>query len=168
MGREFRIQAALKEPFGLVPTMIGLCVDESVIGSEFYVMERIDGIIPRRDLPPEVELTEEQTNRLCRNALDTLISLHRVDVAAPDLAALGKGTVVQVSMHAMRGQHRPVQLAGGIAAIAECSARSLTLRRLPLARAPEYRIAQRTGSPTLATENADAGTLVGVQWRSSL
>lgn len=92
MGREFRIQDALKEPFGLVPTMIGLCLDEGVIGSEFYVMERIDGIIPRRDLPPEVALTEEQTRALCRNALDTLVALHRVDVTAPDLAALGKGT----------------------------------------------------------------------------
>ena len=92
MGREFRIQAALREPFRLVPTMVGLCEDESVIGSQFYVMERIDGIIPRRDLPPEVSLTEEQTRALCRNALDTLISLHRVDVTAPELAALGKGT----------------------------------------------------------------------------
>ncbi|WP_310961856.1 phosphotransferase family protein [Nocardioides terrisoli] len=92
MGREFRIQAALAEPFGLVPTMVALCEDPAVIGSEFYVMERLDGIIPRRDLPPEVQLTETEVRRLCTDALDTLIRLHRVDVSAPDLAALGKGT----------------------------------------------------------------------------
>jgi len=92
MGREYRVQAALREPFGLVPAMVALCTDESVIGSQFYVMERIDGIIPRRDMPPEVALSQSQTRQLCQNALDTLIALHRVDVTAPDLAALGKGT----------------------------------------------------------------------------
>ncbi|MGH3413771.1 MAG: phosphotransferase family protein [Marmoricola sp.] len=95
MGREYRIQAALAEPFGLVPTMVGLCEDESVIGSPFYVMERVDGRIPRTEMPPGVDLDEAGVRRLCSNALDTLIALHRVDVspeAAPDLAALGKGT----------------------------------------------------------------------------
>jgi aminoglycoside phosphotransferase (APT) family kinase protein len=90
MGREFRIQAALKEPFGLVATMVAHCDDPAVIGSEFYVMERIDGLIPRRDFP--VPLSAEQVARVCTNALDTLIALHRVDVSDPALAALGKGT----------------------------------------------------------------------------
>jgi aminoglycoside phosphotransferase (APT) family kinase protein len=58
MGREYRIQAGLADVFPLVPEMVALCQDESVIGSEFYVMQRIDGIIPRRDLPPEVRLGE--------------------------------------------------------------------------------------------------------------
>jgi aminoglycoside phosphotransferase (APT) family kinase protein len=91
MGREFRIQAGLAEVFPLVPAMVALCEDESVIGSQFYVMQRIDGIIPRRDLPPEVQLTEEQTRALCTNALDVLIDLHRVDVAATPLAPMNKG-----------------------------------------------------------------------------
>lgn len=94
MGREFRIQSALAGPFGLVPDMVALCTDESVIGSEFYVMERLDGLIPRRDLPPGVELDADGVHTLCTHALDTLIALHRVDVSAetaPELAALGKG-----------------------------------------------------------------------------
>jgi aminoglycoside phosphotransferase (APT) family kinase protein len=93
MGREFRIQSALKEPFGLVPDMVAFCQDESVIGSDFYVMERVDGLIPRRDLPPSVELDEAGVRRLCTNALDVLIGLHRVDPdSSPELSALGKGT----------------------------------------------------------------------------
>jgi aminoglycoside phosphotransferase (APT) family kinase protein len=91
MGREFRIQAGLRDAFPLVPEMVALCRDESVIGSEFYVMRRIDGLIPRKELPPGVELTEEQTRTLCTNALDTLVALHRVDVAATPLADLDKG-----------------------------------------------------------------------------
>ena len=91
MGREYRIQAGLAKVFPLVPEMVALCEDESVIGSQFYVMQRIDGIIPRRDLPPEVELTAKQTRALCTNALDVLIDLHRVDVDATPLAGMNKG-----------------------------------------------------------------------------
>jgi aminoglycoside phosphotransferase (APT) family kinase protein len=92
MGREFRIQDGLREVFPLVPEMVALCDDESVIGSEFYVMHRIEGIIPRRDFPPEVSLDENQTRELCTNALDVLIDLHQVDVDATPLASMNKGT----------------------------------------------------------------------------
>jgi len=92
MGREFRIQSALKDPFGLVPDMVAFCEDESVIGSEFYVMQRLDGLIPRRDLPPGLELGETAARDLCRTFADTLIALHRVDTALPEIAAMGKGT----------------------------------------------------------------------------
>ena len=91
MGREFKIQSGLAGVFALVPEMVALCEDESVIGSPFYVMRRIDGIIPRRDLPPSVDLTPERTRSLCTNALDVLIELHQVDVAATPLASMNKG-----------------------------------------------------------------------------
>ena len=71
--------------------MVALCQDESVIGSEFYVMQRVDGIIPRRDFPPGVSLDEEQARELCTNALDVLIDLHRIDVDATPLAVDEQG-----------------------------------------------------------------------------
>ena len=91
MGREFRVQQGLAEVFPLVPRMVALCDDASVIGAEFYVMERVDGIIPRRDFPPEVSLTPEQVRALCEHALDVLVQLHSVDVAATPLADMDKG-----------------------------------------------------------------------------
>ena len=92
MGREYRIQAALKEPFGLVADMVAFCEDPDVIGSDFYVMRRLDGVIPRRDFPPGVQLAEPDVRRLCTHALDVLIALHRVDAERAGLADLGKGT----------------------------------------------------------------------------
>jgi aminoglycoside phosphotransferase (APT) family kinase protein len=92
MGREYRIQDGLADVFPLVPEMVALCQDESVIGSEFYVMQRVDGIIPRRDFPPGVSLDEQQTRTLCTNSLDVLIDLHQIDVDATPLAAMNKGT----------------------------------------------------------------------------
>lgn len=90
MGREHRIQAALAPVFGYVPEMIGLCEDEDVIGSPFYVMAKVDGLVPRRELPPT--MTRDDVWTLCGNAWDVLAELHSVDVAAhPELAALGRG-----------------------------------------------------------------------------
>ena len=91
MGREYRIQKALKPGFGLVPEMVGYCDDESVIGSPFYVMERLDGTILRRDLPSGMSLDPAQARALCENALDVLIALHRVSPDEAGLADLGRG-----------------------------------------------------------------------------
>ena len=92
MGREFRVQQALKPVYPVVPTMIGLCEDESVTGSEFYVMERIAGIIPRKNMPRGLKLDVATTRTLCTNVLDKLLELHRVDVKASGLDSLGKGS----------------------------------------------------------------------------
>jgi aminoglycoside phosphotransferase (APT) family kinase protein len=90
MGREHDIQAALAPVFPYVATMVGLCRDESVIGSEFYVMERLEGTIPRRELP--FEATPEAVSELCGRAFDVLADLHAVDVSSlPALAALNRG-----------------------------------------------------------------------------
>src|SRR5690242_3639162 len=61
MGREYKIQRALKPFYPCVPTMIGLCEDESVIGVPFYVMERVSGIILRKRLPEGFALDEPTT-----------------------------------------------------------------------------------------------------------
>ena len=90
MGREFTVQAALAPLFPYVATMVGHCTDPSVIGSEFYVMEKLEGLVPRVDFG--FEISPEQVDALCRNAIDVLIDLHSVEVErAPDLVALAKG-----------------------------------------------------------------------------
>lgn len=89
MGREFRIQAGLAPVFPYVAPMVGLCTDESVIGSEFYVMERLVGFIPGKDLGFEV--APEQARAMCTNTIDLLIALHAVDPAAAGLEGLAKG-----------------------------------------------------------------------------
>lgn len=90
--REYRIQKALKPVFPKVPEMLVACEDHSVIGSDFYVMQRLTGIIPRANLPRGLELSADQTRSLCRNAIDTLIELHSVDIQAAGLDRLAKGS----------------------------------------------------------------------------
>lgn len=91
MVREARIMQALKPVYPYVPEVLAICQDEAVLGCEFYVMQRLVGVIPRQDLPPELGLTPARTRQLCLNVIDRLIELHRVDVQAAGLSALGKG-----------------------------------------------------------------------------
>lgn len=91
MVREYRVQKSLKPVFDFVPTMYALCEDDQVIGTDFYVMEKIDGIIPRKNLPSGTRLDESQVKKLCTNMIDALIDLHSVDIDASGLSDLAKG-----------------------------------------------------------------------------
>lgn len=92
MGREYRLQKALRPVFPWVPEMVGYCDDDSVIGAEFYVMQRIAGVIPRRNMPRGLDLTSEQASQLCRNMLDKLVALHQADLESSGLGDFGKGS----------------------------------------------------------------------------
>ena len=91
MGREYRLQAALRPHFPLVPEMRAYCGDPSVIGAEFYAMQRLAGIIPRCDLPRGIGLAPQQVRTLCLNVVDTLVRLHQVDVGVARLERFGAG-----------------------------------------------------------------------------
>ncbi|WP_336366328.1 phosphotransferase family protein [Marinobacter sp. C2H3] len=91
MLREARVMQALKPVYPYVPSIVAICDDHSVLGCDFYVMERLQGIILRQDFPAGFELSEADTRRLCLNVIDKLVDLHRVDAKAAGLDALGKG-----------------------------------------------------------------------------
>ena len=91
MKREYQVQRALRPAFPYVPRMLALCQDDAVIGDEFYVMERLEGIILRSDLPAGLSLEPERARVLSHNAIDRLIDLHQVDLDKTGLIKLGKG-----------------------------------------------------------------------------
>jgi len=91
MGREYRLQQALKPVYGYVPEMLAHSDDPELIGTEFYVMEKINGLIPRKNMPKSLELSAQQARQLCINALDSLIELHQVDYKAANLSHIAKG-----------------------------------------------------------------------------
>ncbi len=91
MAREYRIQSALAPVYPYVPRMVALCEDEDVIGSDFYVMERIEGTILRSRIPPQLGLDEESTRRLCLSAIDRLVELHQIDPETAGLRDMDKG-----------------------------------------------------------------------------
>jgi aminoglycoside phosphotransferase (APT) family kinase protein len=91
MAREYHVQKNLAPFYPVLPKMVALCQDQSVIGCDFYVMKRIEGIIPRAKLPPELQFGEIEVNTLCINMIDKLIELHQVPYQGTELEKLGKG-----------------------------------------------------------------------------
>lgn len=91
MGREYRVLTALKPVFPYCPTPLLYTEDDSVIGAPFYLMERINGIILRRDLPEDMVLTPDRARILSENLVTTLCRLHGVDPRSAGLDDLGKG-----------------------------------------------------------------------------
>ena len=90
MGREYRILNQLNAGFPYCPKAYVHCTDDAVIGAEFYVMERVEGIILRSELPPELGLDADKTRALCQNFIDKFVDLHQVDYQACGLGDLGK------------------------------------------------------------------------------
>jgi aminoglycoside phosphotransferase (APT) family kinase protein len=90
MGREFRILTALHPVFPYCPKPLAYSEDTSIIGSAFYVMERIKGIILRRDPPPGLSLTPVQVRGLCERLLDVQVELHAIDYRKVGLEGFGK------------------------------------------------------------------------------
>jgi aminoglycoside phosphotransferase (APT) family kinase protein len=91
MPREFHLQKALKPHYSYVPEMIAVCEDEDVLGSTFYLMERLEGIIPRKNFPKTVQWDEDTVRSICYSFWDKMIELHQVDYQKEGLANLGKG-----------------------------------------------------------------------------
>lgn len=87
MKREFLIQSRLKPVYGLVPEVIALCEDPSILGHDFYVMERIQGEIFRRDVP--ASLSPADISVMAESLISGLVRLHSVDPST--LAEFNKG-----------------------------------------------------------------------------
>lgn len=89
MSREFNILTALEDHFK-VPKPILFCEDDSVIGSPFYVMERLNGIILRAGMPADMIPDEPLMKVISESWVETLVQLHKVNIEAAGLSDFGK------------------------------------------------------------------------------
>ena len=90
MGREYTILKALKDEFPYCPKPLVYETDESIIGSPFYVMEQIEGIILRKDLPKGLTFSPDEAATLCERLIDVQVELHSIDFKKIGLENLGK------------------------------------------------------------------------------
>jgi aminoglycoside phosphotransferase (APT) family kinase protein len=90
MGREYRILSRIHEAFPYAPRPVAFCADPSVLGEEFYLMERLEGLILRRDLPAGMQLSPGEARALCENLVDVQAQLHAIDYEAAGLGELGR------------------------------------------------------------------------------
>jgi aminoglycoside phosphotransferase (APT) family kinase protein len=90
MERESKLLMRLHEAYPLAPKPYFFTNDESIIGAQFYVMERREGVIVDDSLPEGVEPTEELCRGMSRMVADTLVELHAVDWQEAGLEELGR------------------------------------------------------------------------------
>jgi aminoglycoside phosphotransferase (APT) family kinase protein len=86
--REYRVMDALQDtPVPLARTVLG-CDDESVLGSEFYVMERVRGDV-LREAEPARFAEPAHRERVGTELVDTLAAVHAVDPGSVGLGDFG-------------------------------------------------------------------------------
>lgn len=86
--REYRVQKALQDTSVPVPRTVLACEDESVIGSEFYLMERQEGDVIR-ETEPERFATPGRRRRIGEELIDTLATIHATDIESVGLEGFG-------------------------------------------------------------------------------
>ncbi|MGB0112789.1 MAG: phosphotransferase family protein [Ilumatobacteraceae bacterium] len=90
MGREHRILAGLQTSAVPVPPVAGFCEDLDVNDAPFYVMRFVDGHVLRDREAAESALTEAARSNASRSLVDTMATIHAVDLDAAGLSQLGR------------------------------------------------------------------------------
>ena len=88
VDREYRLIAGLHPTGFPVPRPYGLCEDDSVIGSAFYIMERVEGVTYWDGALPDQ--TPAQRSAIYNEICDRLAQLHQTDFKAAGLGDYGR------------------------------------------------------------------------------
>ncbi|MXR50938.1 phosphotransferase [Halovenus sp. WSH3] len=87
--REYKVIDALQETDVPVPPTVAATDDHSIIGSDFYVMDRLRGAV-LRDSEPETFANEQARRRIGTELVDTLASIHELDYESVGLGEFGR------------------------------------------------------------------------------
>lgn len=90
MGREFRVLSKLHAVYPPAPKPLLYCEDPEVLGAPFYLMQRLRGMVVRRELVPPLAGAPDACRVLSRAMVDNLARLHAVDLDAAGLRDFGK------------------------------------------------------------------------------
>ena len=91
MRREFEVLSKLSAVYPPAPRPLIFSDDESIIGSEFYLMERRHGLIISGSSGAEIlNDPDGLRERVCRSFIKNLAELHAIDYKAAGLGGLGR------------------------------------------------------------------------------
>lgn len=78
MSREYRVLQRLAPLYEKIPKVIAYCKEEAVLGAPFYLMERLHGVILRRELPSELTKNPQLLQKISQSSVDNLSQLHQL------------------------------------------------------------------------------------------
>lgn len=88
--REYRVLRVLQDTRVRVPRIVVSCDDRTVLGTPFFIMDRISGAMVDRQLPALYTLAADSRLRLAQAMIDVLIALHQQDWRALGMEYLGR------------------------------------------------------------------------------
>lgn len=91
MRREYNVLSNLSKYYNKVPKTYFFEDDKNVIGSSFYVMQRLNGIILRPNTSESSMPDKKDISKLSKNFIKTLTELHGLQYKKMGLDNLGKG-----------------------------------------------------------------------------
>lgn len=116
VDREYRVMTALHGAGFPVPRTFGLCLDDAVIGTAFYVMELVEGRNFWNTAFPEVPTADRPLYFDAMN--ETIARLHSLDPAAIGLGDYGRpGNYFERQIARWSGQYLADEQAGRVAAM---------------------------------------------------
>lgn len=86
--REYKIYSKLEDTSIPVPKTVLACRDESVLGCEFYLMERVQGGVIDQ-VEPERFADHKHRETISEEFIDTLVEIHTLDYESAGLDDLG-------------------------------------------------------------------------------
>ena len=90
MGREYKVLTLLKPHFSKLPSPIIYSDDPDILGTPFYIMEKLEGTVLRAYNAPKMNIAPALFETLSAKIVDTLVSLHAINIQATGLDQLGK------------------------------------------------------------------------------
>ena len=90
MSREYKVLSVLHRAFPKAPRAFLFCEDVEVIGSQFLIEERRQGVVVRKSIPPEFADIPDAPQRMSQALIETLAEFHAVDFEALGLGDLGR------------------------------------------------------------------------------
>ena len=90
MGREFKVLSGLNKGFAKAPKAYCFTDDSEIIGAQFYIMEKMDGIILSAKEAKIRAISKEEFPKIADSWLNTFVELHELDFESVGLGDLGK------------------------------------------------------------------------------
>lgn len=90
MSREYKVLSALSKSYGKAPKPLIYTDNTNIIGAEFYVMERVQGVIIRGDGGFAKKLEEKTVHSIADSLMNTMVELHGLDYKKIGLENLGR------------------------------------------------------------------------------
>ena len=89
MSREYKVLSSLKDHYHKTPDPIHYCPDKNIIGSDFYLMERVKGVILRSNNYSQIVKDKSQFNFLSEQFVESFVELHKIDINKIGLSDFG-------------------------------------------------------------------------------